>query len=201
MLSGCAASRFSAGMLKLGWKTGILKGNQHGTGRTGSRACLAPRSASSGDGAERSCWNPREFVQFLSSACFPGQRVGNNSRAALSLPFQRCAICPGNKAGNVGILDMLVLLSPNSQFPEEKTPQRAGTESFEQLRGRSAKKWEFWESGEGISVCFCALGSEEEPREFLDGSLESFQHLWDGSWKNPGNGGTCRGWGDKANTS
>lgn len=43
--------------------------------------------------------------------------------AALFLPFQWCMTGAVNKAENAGIQDVMVLLSPNFQFPEGKPAQ------------------------------------------------------------------------------
>lgn len=58
--------------------------------------------------------------------------------AARFLPFQRLALFI--KAENVGIQELLLLLSPKSRFPEGKKrlgdEAEVGTESSERLRGR-----------------------------------------------------------------
>lgn len=97
------------------------------------------------------------------------------------------------------------------------------TGRFEQRRGHSAKKmgilgawrrnsgvcfslaeWTRW----GFGIPFCALCSEEQRREFLDGSLESLSASSTsgvGGWKDPGNGGDLAGvkgwWGDNPASS
>lgn len=166
--------------------------NQHGTGRTGSRAGPVPHSASSGGLGESR--NPWEFKQFLISPGFPGQRSGTTrdlcGRTFPALSATR-AVHKSRKCGDSG-----AAASPFTQIPISRGQKNSSVTRLRwaqrALNGSEAaerKKWEFWESGEGIFGFVLELPqlgglSRESRSRFVScGVRKSSENSWDRAWR------------------